>query len=91
MCGSRSLRGPLLADVREALLGQQVLSARQFALEAGDEADHALGLVAADDGAAVRKPGQRVECAVAAVDAVQMHVGRRVGAGQRARDRPQDL
>ena len=80
---------PLLGDVGEPGHGQRLLPLGDQLAEPGDQPVHPVGLVAAHDGADVGEADQREQGVVAAVDAVDVHVGGAGPPADRTRQRPQ--
>src|SRR6185369_3018187 len=81
----------LLGQVGAAPVRQQLLAAAYLCCQPQDEPGRPLGLRALDDGAAVWQPRQRQQRTVAAVDAVEVDIGRRAGASERTGDGAQGL
>ena len=81
-CSDRSAKPPS---------ANRLLASADLRGQPQDEPGCALGLGALDDGATVRQPGERQQCTVSAVDAVEVHVGGRAGTRQRPGDRAQGL
>ena len=75
--------GALLGEGREARLGEHAPAAVDLGGEHGEEPLAPVGLVASDDGAAVRQGEQRQQRVRAAVDGVQVDVVGRAGGGER--------
>ena len=76
--------GPAARRGRRSPGPEHLLAAGELGHEPGEQPGGAVGLGALHDGAAVRQVGQRQQRAVAAVEAVEVHVGGRVDQRERA-------